>query len=268
MPGAALVLGIQWVSLLGSLLTAARLYTSGLYRRYRVFFAYILFRVPTAAYPLLIDLKSPVYFYIWVLTEPLVWMFYVWVVLELCRLVLEKHRGLYSLGKWAMYVGMAVSVTFSVLSVLAKFRAAPPQRARSLNTSIIWYFYAADRGVTFCLAIFLILMLLVLSRYPVRLSRNVVLHATLYTIFFLSNTLVMILSRVFGLELFTLADTALMGISALCIVAWLVFLTPKGEDVRVNIPHLAPENERRILYHLDALNSTLMRVSQKEIARK
>ena len=268
MPGAALVSGIQWLSLLGSLLIAVKLYRSGLHRRYRVFFAYFVFRVPHGIIPLLVDIKSPIYFFSWVFTEPLVWVFYVWVVLELCRLVLERHSGIYSLGKWAMYVGMAISVTLSVLSVLAKFQAAPPQRSISLHTSIIGYFYAADRGVTFCMAIFLLLMLLLLSRYPVRLSRNVVLHTTLYTIFFLSNTLGMILSSVFGLHLFTRIDAGLSGVSALCILAWLIFLNPKGEEVRVNIPHFAPESERRILSHLDALNSTLLKVSRKEILLK
>ncbi|HEV3199105.1 MAG TPA: hypothetical protein VGZ73_14430 [Bryobacteraceae bacterium] len=268
MPGATLVLVLEWVSLLGSLLIAVKLYSSGLHRRYRVFFAYFLFRVPTSAYPLLVDVKSPVYFYSWVFTEPFVWMFYVWVVLELCRLVLERHRGLYTLGKWAMYLGMAISVTLSVVSILAKFQAAPPQRSRSLHTSVIGYFYAADRGVTFCMAIFLLLMMLLLSRYPVRLSRNVVLHTTLYTIFFLSNTLGMILSSVFGQHLFTTIDAGLMGVSALSILAWLIFLNPNGEDVRVNIPHFAPEHEKRILYHLDALNSTLLKVSHKEVSLK
>jgi len=263
MPGAALVLGIQWVSLLGSLLTAAKLYQSGLYRRYRVFFAYFLFRIPNGLVPLLADLKSPVYFYLWVFTEPLIWVFYVWVVLELCRLVLERHQGLYTLGKWAMYVGMAVSVTLSVLSVLAKFQAAPPQRSRSLHNSIIGYFLAGDRGVTFCMAVFLLLMLFLLSRYPVRLSRNVVLHTTLYTIYFLSSTLGVILVSVFGVHLFTTIDVGLMGVSTLCILAWLVFLNPNGEEVRVNIPNFAPEHERRILYHLDALNSTLLKASRK-----
>jgi hypothetical protein len=263
MPGAALVQLIQWVSLLGSLLTAGKLYQSGLYRRYRVFFAYFLFRIPITIYPLLLDIKSPAYFYCWVFTEPLVWVFYVCVVLELCRLVLEKHRGLYTLGKWAMWIGMVISMTLSIASVLAKFKRAAPQRSISLHNSIVGYFYAADRGVTSCMVIFLLLMLLLLSRYPVRLSRNVVVHTTLYTIFFLSNTLGMILSSVFGLHLFTIIDTAFMAISASCILAWLFLLTTRGEEVRVNIPHFAPENERRILIHLDALNSTLLKVAHK-----
>jgi hypothetical protein len=268
MPGAALVLGIQWVSLLGSLLIAAKLYRSGLYRRYRVFFTYFLFRVANGVVPLLADLKSPVYFYLWVFTEPLIWMFYVWVVLELCRLVLERHRGLYTLGKWAMYAGMAVSVTLSFLSVLAKFKAATPQRSISFHNSIIGYFLAADRGVTFCMAIFVLLMLLLLSRYPVRLSRNIVLHTTLYTIYFMSSTLGVILSSVFGVHLFTKIDLGLRTVSALCILAWLIFLTPKGEEVRVNMPHFTPEDEKRILFHFDALNSTLLKASRREILLK
>lgn len=269
MPGAALVQSIlQWASLLGSLLTAVKLYRSGLYRRYIVFFAYFLFRIPKAIYPLFADIKSANYFFFWVFTEPLVWLFYVLIVLELCRLVLERHRGFYTLGKWAMGLGMAVSVTLSILSVLAKFKAAPAQRSISLHNSILGYFYATDRGVTFCLAIFLLLMLLLLSRYPVRLSQNVVVHTTLYTIFFLSNTLTVILGSVFGLHLFIIFDTGLSTVSALCILAWLIFLTPKGEEVRVNIPHFAPENEKRILYHLDALNSTLLKVARKTPALK
>src|SRR4030088_1093310 len=99
MPGAPLVLGLQWFFLLGSLLTATKLYFSGLSRRYPVFFVYFLFRVPKGAVALLMDTRSPEYFYFWVYTEPLVWVFYFWVVLELCRLVLERHRGLYTLGK-------------------------------------------------------------------------------------------------------------------------------------------------------------------------
>jgi hypothetical protein len=167
-----------------------------------------------------------------------------------------------------MWMGMVISVTLSVLSAFAKFQAAPIQRSRSLNKSILGYFYAADRGVTFCMAIFLVLMLLLLSRYPVPLSRNIVLHTTLYTLFFLSNTLSILLSSVFGLHLFTAIDSGLLGVSTLCILAWLIFLTPQGEEVRVNVPHFAPENERRVLFQLDALNSTLLRVSRKEIPQE
>lgn len=268
MPGAALVLVFQWVSLLGSLLVAGKLFHTGLYRRYRVFFAYFIFRAAMAALPLVVSVGSPRYFFVWIFTAPINLMFYVWVVLELCALVLARHQGLYTLGKWAMYAGMAISVTLSILSLLASFKSAPAQRSLSLSKSIMQYFVAADRGVTFCLAIFLILMLLLLSRYPVPLSRNVVLHAAIYTVFFFGHSLSDILADVFGVHLFTVIDTCLTGVSALCILAWLLFLNVKGEEVRVNVPRLTPENEKRILYHLDSLNSTLLKVAHIETTPK
>jgi hypothetical protein len=258
MPGAAVALVFEWVSLIGSALVAARLYRSGLHRRYRVFFAYVLFRLPTASFVLLFPSKSPIYFYVWVVTEPLTWVFYVWVILELCRLALDRHKGLYTLGKWAMYLGIAISVTLSVLSLLPRIRPSSTQRSR-----VIGYVLATDRGVTLTLAIFLLLMLFLLSRYPVPLSQNVILHAAVYTIFFVSNTLDVLLESVFGVRLYPVIDAGLMGVSAICVLAWLFFLNPRGEDSRVNIPHFGPENEKRILYHLDALNATLLKVSRK-----
>src|SRR5207248_4908074 len=144
------------------------------HRRYPVFFWYFCFRVLNGLWPFFFDLKSNAYIYIWEATEPVNLIFYIWVVLELCALVLERHKGLYSLGRWAMALGMVISVGLSILTLLPKITPAMPQRSRSLG-----YFFATDRGVTFCLAIFLLLMLFLLSRYPVPLSRNVVLHVTL-----------------------------------------------------------------------------------------
>ena len=110
----------------------------------------------------------------------------------------------------------------------------------SLKRSIIQYFLAADRGevTASVLAIFLLLMLLLLSRYPVPLSRNVVLHAAVYTVFFLSNSMSDILADVFGLHLFTVIDMGLTVVSQLCIFTWLLFLNIKGEEVRVHVPRL------------------------------
>ncbi|HYL97296.1 MAG TPA: hypothetical protein VET69_15930 [Terriglobales bacterium] len=258
MPGNALDLFLRVASLLASGLVAGKLFHTGLNRRYRAFFWYFLFRVAEIIGSLILDVKSNIYSYFWAFSEALSLILYVWVVLELCGLVLERHRGLYSLGRWAIGFGMVISLTLSFLSLLPKITPAMPQRTRTLG-----YFYAADRGVTFCLALFLLLMLFLLSRYPVPLSRNVILHSTLYTIFFLSNTLSVILSSVFGLRLYTAVDTGLMGVSTACALAWAFLLTPKGEDVRMTIPHFGPEHEERLLYQLDSLNTTLLRAARK-----
>jgi hypothetical protein len=57
-------------------------------------------------------------------------------------------------------------------------------------------------------------------------------------------------------------STATLVVLALCILTWLIFLNEKGEEVRVNIPRLGPEQEKRILEQLEAINSTLLKVSR------
>ena len=71
--------------------------------------------------------RSTVYFFIWEATQPVGWLFYVAMVFELYRLILARHKGLYTLGRWAMYAGIAISVTLSALALLPRITPAMPQ---------------------------------------------------------------------------------------------------------------------------------------------
>jgi hypothetical protein len=53
----------------------------------------------------------------------------------------------------------------------------------------------------------------------------------------------------------------LTGILTLVIFAWLLLITPAGEEVRKSVG-IAPEHEERILGQLDALNATMLRISK------
>ena len=263
MSGAAIVPLLQVIYLVGAGLTALKLLRSGLHRRYRVFFVYLLFLVPYTACSLLLDIRSNAYQYYWVTSAPLLWVLHVLVVLELFRLILEKHRGLYTLGRWAMSAGMAVSIVVSGLTLLPRITPAMPQHSLSGSFSVNRVIEATERGVDLALVLFLLLMLLFLGRYPVPLSRNTLVHAAVFTIFFLSTTLTMLLYGVFGLRLRTSVDIGLMGVSSACMMAWLALLSAKGEESRHSLPWINPAHEERILQQLDALNATLLKVSPK-----
>ncbi len=258
MSGHGLVLLLQALTLLGSTLTVISLYRSGLYRRYPVFFSYFLFRIPNGLWSLVLPVRSDAYFFCWVFTEPLVWIFHIMVVRELIGLVLERHKGLYTLGRWAMYFGVVISVTLSLFTMLLKFHPGAAQKS-----NIIAYYYGTDRGVNLCLALFLILMVVLISRYPVKLGRNIILHAVLFTSFFLGNSLTALLRSVLGIRLFTSIDTGLMALAAACTFGWFFFLTPQGEEVEANKQYVPADREERLLYHLDSLNATLLKVGQK-----
>ena len=250
----ALVSLLNVVSLLGSGLTAFKLYRSGLYRRYPIFFTYFVFRVLNGTWPFVLDIKSPAYLKVWMLTEPFLWTFYILVVFELYRLVLEKYKGLYTLGRWAMYVGIAVSAAVSALSLMLKFKPSAPQRSHFLP-----YFLAAERGIDLSLAIFILLILFFLSRYPVALSRNVRLHATLYSIYFLTSTSGLLMLGLFGVRLVDAANLLFMSVTTGCVIAWLFLLNPAGEQAGDKLPRLSGEHERRLLTQLDAVNAALLK---------
>jgi hypothetical protein len=144
------------------------------------------------------------------------------------------------------------------LSLLPRITPAMPQRSR-----IIGYIYATERGIDFSLAIFILLILFLLSRYPVPLSRNAAVHAVVYSIYFLSSTLGLLLHSIFGLQLKNEVNMFLMGTTSACVLAWLFLLNAKGEKVRVSTPHFGRGDEERILLQLDSLNDTLLKASHK-----
>jgi hypothetical protein len=258
MTAAALVTVLKVVSALGSGLTAAKLYGMGLSSKYRVFFAYLIFRAISMVCVSFLNKASNPYFYFYVATQPIFWFFYIAMVWELFGLVLARHQGFFTLGRRAMYVVSAVSVAASAISLIHKITPQMPQSSVAVGLIV-----AIERGLDFSLAIFLILMLFVLSWYTVPLSRNVVAHAVIYTLFFLAGGMSMILRTLFGLKNLDAVDTGVMVATCACILAWFFLLSAKGEETPVKQPWFAPEQEERILIHLDALNAALLKVAKK-----
>jgi hypothetical protein len=110
--------------------------------------------------------------------------------------------------------------------------------------------------------VFLICMLVWITQYPIPLSRNVILHSAIYSTLFLSNSVGMFAQIFLGTRLSEPVSTALTGVLALCVFTWLVFLSPKGEEIRVTVPNFAPDQEERILEQLESINRTLLKISR------
>ena len=256
MPLPLLLSTIQMVCTLASALIAGRLYRSGLFRRYPALFSYMVFHALYSIFPLVLKSNSPAYFWFWCVAFPFVWALNILMVRELCRVVLERHQGLYTLGRWVMYTGVATSGVLTFLSLLPRIDSTLPARSR-----VLWYALAADRGIGLGLAIFLLLMLFAVSRYPVRLSRNVLLNAFLFTMDYLANTLATILVVVFDKRIGETVNNAITILNAVCIVVWFFCLTPAGELAKVEWIHFGADYERRVLNRLDSLNRVLQRAA-------
>ena len=259
MTSTALVSCLKLISLMGSILMVFKLYTTGLDRRYPIFFSFFIFRIFNSIWPFFLEISSPLYQKVWVLTEPVELGFYVMMVVELYKLVLEKYKGLYSLGRWALYLSLTISVAISAISLMPRIKPSMPQSSR-----IMFYVLATERGIHTALALFIILILGFLSLFPVKLSRNVRVHALVFSIFFLSSTFMLLMRSLFGHHLADEVNVILMGITAISLIAWLTLLKAAGEDSAIASVPFSPGHESRLLSHLDALNAALLRTSVRQ----
>jgi hypothetical protein len=247
----------------GTAILSIRLLGAGLYRRYRVFFFYLVFATLRSGVLSSINQRGSAYQKIWVLTEPLEWLFYVLVVLEIYALVLQDYRGLSTAGRWALIAAVVLALLASALTLLA-----PSQSAQS---HLMRYYYVAERAVYFSLAVFLLTILGILMQYPITLSRNIIVHSMVFSVYFLGNTVLYLLLSMGGrqsgaqLQAFlTVVTYALDAITLAAIGAWLVMLNPAGESRKVSLrPQWMPGKEEELVSQLNHLNAALLRATRK-----
>jgi hypothetical protein len=250
---------VQGVSAAGAGLTALKLFRAQLHSIYRWFLLFLL--VVTVATPvsLFLDQHSLTYLYFYEFVQPVLWLFYIGIVIELYRLIFERHKGFYSIGRWIVFVSVALSVAVSAAMMFSKITPEMPQVSKYLS-----YYEAVNRGIDVALAACLFLMLVGLAFYTVPLSRNLRLHSFLFTCFFISSTLATLLRDVFGLKYSIVLDLGLLAVSCICLFSWSLLLSRAGEQVHSQAAAwFGPEDEERILEKLDSLNAAVLRAGGK-----
>jgi hypothetical protein len=123
------------------------------------------------------------------------------------------------------------------------------------------YYAIIERGVSFTLMLFLFLILAILSRFPIRLSRNVVVHSVVYSAMFMSSTVAMFLYTVARVRVRQM-NAITMGITALCFVLWATLLSRQGEARQVSRGGTDPAYEEKVLAKLRALNQAMLRAGK------
>jgi hypothetical protein len=251
---------LGWLVVAGTALLSVRLYVSGLDQKYRAFFYYLIFSTVQTAFMMSLN-NGPggkVYAYVYVLTEPISWVFYALLVLELYSLVLADYQGLYTVGRWALIVAVTLSLLASCASLLA------PSRDPWHVSRVLPYYYVAERAVYFSLVVFLLTILFVLLQYPITLNRNIVLHSVVFSVYFLCNTVVYLVISVRGWGAIHWLKYAVLAATMASLAAWLLLLSPAGEKRQVSLrPSWMPGKEEQLVSQLNNLNAALLRATRK-----
>ena len=236
---------------------ALRLIRLKLASTYKFFLTFLIFNSSRSFVMWPFNWDSLVYLRIWRATEPVVWILYVLVVLELCSLAFKEYRGIQALGRWMIYGSLVLSLVFSIVILVPTWRSSkePPFSVQR--------FLMVERGIDFCLVLLLLAVLASLVIFPVRLSKNMAIHSVLYSIYFMSLSTGIFVANVGAKRLFWIMSCSLMGVMSVCLIAWVALLTRQGEEIIMVMRGPLPVAEDQLVEHLASINATLMRASEK-----
>jgi hypothetical protein len=235
-----------------------KLVSTGLNRIYFWFFIMLCFQALQT--PVLMYLHGPTTLYGWsyMLTQAALWVLYMLAVVELYSLALRKHQGLSSMSRWFMLVALLVSVAVSALTLWADL-SQPAEKFPYLL-----YFSVFERGVAFSLVVLLLLITGFLLWTPISIRRNIVVHASLYSAFFLATAALFFFQNIKGFELLVGVSVALLSANAVCLLLWVLLLNKRGEEIVMVVrSRWQPADEVRLARQMDAVNSFLLKSSGK-----
>lgn len=250
---------LLWVVCLvgyGALL--CKLWYERLWGTYPFFSSYLAYRFVRGVVLYWLPYNTNAYARVWAVSAPLGWLFYILVVLELYSLVLRDYRGIASLGRWTLMGALGISILISALTLSADLSNPAEGFPRVL------YFTVIERGVISSVVVFLLLITAFLVWYPVPLSRNVIVYSVVYSVYFLSTTLGLLVRNIMGNEVTSTVHLVLMSVTLCCLVVWIVLLNRRSESATLVVgQRWRPDEGEQLVEQLTAINSTLLRAARK-----
>jgi hypothetical protein len=257
MTSASIDSSLQFLSLLFDIIVVGRLSQLQLYRVYPFFFAFL-------CVPLVLQTVAVVYgtagfgfLVCYTVLEPIRNILYILVVWELFSVIFRNYAGLRSLSRWVMGLAAAVAPLGLVLTV-----AASKSSAFNASRFVPWMI-RFERGIAFGLVIFIIIMLYFISRYPIKLPRNTVVHCILYSLWFLGDAAILLLTSLLPKSYGHFFNAGIACLEIGSYIGWTLLLSKSGEFQETRVRRdITPEHERALIGELDAMNELLLRAGR------
>ncbi|HEY3825064.1 MAG TPA: hypothetical protein VGL82_10930 [Bryobacteraceae bacterium] len=238
--------------------TATRLAYLDLVKRVPALFAYLVFTaVMTFCYGVL-NLHSALYFWTYIILEPVECIFSIFAVRELFNLTFNDYPGIRTVGRWAMYATVALALGISLLITGFFWSGAASGRAHSH----LFYFEVSQRSIVFTLSLVIAAILLVLSKYPLQLGKDMVISCACFGFLFLSDAARLLIDSLAPKLYNVYVDWTEAAAVAACLLTWAALLKPETEKVPARVKFTAP-NEEHLLQQLSSLNQLLAKAARR-----
>ncbi|HWF11141.1 MAG TPA: hypothetical protein VG297_21880 [Bryobacteraceae bacterium] len=243
---------------MGAVAAVARLIYLNLARQFPVLLTFLVFLAAIDIGFGLEDQRSALYFWSYIVLEPLECIFGIIAVRELLALTFSDYPGIRTVGRWSMYAGIALSLTLSLLATGFFWSGGALGRAHSH----LYYLEISKRAVVFGLAVVIVTILLCLSRYPLHLGRNTLVSSLCFSALFLSEAARLLLDSLMPKLHNHFVDGVESGFIFFCLIGWAVFLRPESATAAPQI-HYSSAGEDDLLRQLNSLNALLARAARR-----
>jgi hypothetical protein len=199
---------------------------------------------------------SDLYGWIFIFSSPVIWVLAYLVVLELYRLILEDYPGIASVGRkavtWCMGLALIVSVAYAV----------PDLGAPRGQFPILHVYFIAERSTVLGLLLFLVLIQVFLLHYRLRLSRNRMVYATGYALYFGIVVAQDVILTGLGIRVADSVGLWTAATGSVILLVGTVLLGSKGE-VRVQLEAIDSSADRvRLQQQLTDINRLLSKAAR------
>jgi hypothetical protein len=250
---------VAWAAVLaGQIVLLWRLALQGLLKPYRFFSAFLLAHFLQTSSLFLFKPGSNAFALAYMALVPVIGICSVLAISEVYDLVLSKYPGVSSLGRWVVSGGLAVAMTIAILTL------SPDLGNPNVKYPILHSFNVFQRAIYSALLIYVLIIIAFLFWFPVPLSRNTVVHTVVFSVNFFGGAGVFLILNVVGQDLRSLISTLHLFLACACLAAWILLLKPSGEAPTVVLGHRwDPVAARRLVSQLDTINSSLLRLPEK-----
>jgi hypothetical protein len=248
---------IELLQTAAAMVAVTRLIYLSLARQFPALVAYLVFMAVINLDFGLLNRASDLYFWSYVVLEPLKWLFSILAIRELFALTFKSYPGIRTVGRWAMYAGVAFALGISLLATRFFWSGGPHGRSAHL-----FYFEVSQRSVVFTLAFVVVTILLVLSRYPLHLNKNALVSSIFFSVLFLSEACRVLIDTLAPRLFNDYADLPAAIFVSVCLAGWAAMLRPEPETAPARITFSGP-HEDHLLQQLNALNQMMTRAARR-----
>jgi hypothetical protein len=234
----------------------ARLLHFRLGRRFPALISYLLIASLRAAILSLVTEKSKTYLWVYLIASPVICCVAALAVREMFALIFRDYPGLRTAGRWALNAALGLSVIVSLLILRA------PLPNESANSRRLFYELVFERSITFSLATIIIILMIFLSRYPLRLDRNTYVASGFFSAMFLAQAAVRLIDSTTLRLLARYADYPEVGFTAFCFLGCGMMLRAASAPAPMRVAANKPR-ETELLQQLESLNSILSRSARR-----